>query len=61
MGLHGQAGPWLLLSHPRFQAVNNLLGLTNVEIRFLEGSSKATSHFSEFFFVQFTLVLEQPQ
>ena len=34
--LHRQAGSWLFLPHSRFQAVHDLLGLTDVEIRFLK-------------------------
>ena len=59
--LHRQAGPWFLLSHACLKTVDDFLGLADVEIRFLEGSTEATRHFSQFFLVQLALVLEQPK
>ncbi len=61
VGLHRQARSRFLLSHPCFETVNDFLGLANVEICFLKGTSEASRHLTEFFFVEFTLVLEQAQ
>ena len=59
--LHREARTRFFFSHPCLKTVDDLLGLTNVEIGFLERSSETSSHLSEFFFVEFALVLEQTQ
>ena len=59
VGLHGEARAWFLFSHPRFQSINDFLGLPDVEIRFLKGTSEAACHLTKFFFVEFPLVFEQ--
>ena len=61
VGLDGEAGAWFFLSHACFEPVDDFLGLTYVEIGFLERSAQASRHFSKFFLIEFTFVLEKPE
>jgi hypothetical protein len=57
--LDGKSGAWFLLSHPSFHSINNFLGLSDVKVGLLEGTPKATRHFTQFILVQGPFVLEQ--
>ena len=59
VGLHVEARTRFLLSHSGFKPVDDVLGLPDVEVGFLERSAKASRHFSQFFLVQLSFVLEQ--
>ena len=57
----GKAGARFFLSHACFEPVDDFLGLTYVEIGFLERSSETSRHFSKFFLIEFPFVLEKPE
>jgi hypothetical protein len=59
MRLKRDPRPGLLFSHLRLKALNDFLRLSDVEIRFLKGTTKARRHVTKFLFVQATLGLEE--
>ena len=61
LGLERDARPGFLFPHPTLESLNDFLGLADVEICFLQGTSKALRHVTKFFFVQPTLGLEETE
>ena len=59
--LYGQSRPSFVLFETRFHPVHNFLRLSDVKIRFLQSSAKASGHLTKFFFVEFALAFEQAQ